>query len=922
MHEHTRGPDAAQSTYRCTFGTYTQGTPWTDVRPLSWPGLAALLTQHEVGPKEGTCVVPAVFSGLKRAKADAARIDVVFLDSDAGYTLEQIASAVTAVGWQAVISSTHSHLTTTTKIKRCNWDRYRAAATVDDMDDLPARYLIDEKGMLPAVADGATVVSETDEFTIFEHQPCPKFRVALPLLRPWLASNYDDQRGANAAWKERIEALAAALGLNHDQACTDTSRLFYLPRRAEHSPPAETAVIDGTQCDIFALSRAEPNPKAASARPGRTKGARAARQGGAIEFMDPSSGENIDLGTWAGRHGPRFQLVTALESRQPGVFLSRPGEGPKRHIRCVNEDAHTQAGADAATFVVNASDSTSKSGFVYHCRHGHCDGRDRLLFIRQMLEQRWLVAADLTNPTFLVSAEQVRPRIRVVGGEIANIVDQAETALVAAELGVYQRGTSIVRTGQVSIAISSDRAVAGQRILELGDHALVEALTTAANWEKYDGRSQSFVAIDAPLKVALTLKQRVGRWKLPIITGLINAPTLRDDGSIQATEGYDPASGLLFDFAGATFPTIPDRPTKDEANAALGLLSDLISGFSFVSEADKAVALSAILTASIRRSLKTAPLHAFTAPVAGSGKSKLVDIATMIACGREAGVIAPGKTDEETEKRLGSLLFAGDTVIAIDNCEAPLGGDFLCQMLTQPIVRARILGKSEAPELPSNAMVTATGNNLVLVGDMARRALLCQLDPQCERPELRVFDQDPIYVVRANRGAYLTAALTVLRAFHVAGRPKQSEPLGSFGSWSRWVRDSLIWLGQADSVTTLDRVRENDPKLDALTAVLTQWWEVIGSRRVSVQDIIEQATRTTPPTGLCFKPEMVNPGFREALLHVSGDGGMINGRRLSKWIGANESRLVTGFRIVRKCMLRGFMTWELEQRSQVNADAA
>ncbi len=215
----------------------------------------------------------------------------------------------------------------------------------------------------------------------------------------------------------------------------------------------------------------------------------------------------------------------------------------------------------------------------------------------------------------------------------------------------------------------------------------------------------------------------------------------------------------------------------------------LLQGFSFVQDADRSVALSAILTACIRRSLPTAPLHAFTAPVMGSGKSKLVDIATVVASGREAAVIAQGKTEEETEKRLGAMLLAGDPVIAIDNCEAPLGGDFLCQMLTQPVVRARILGRSEAPELPANAMVTATGNNLVLIGDMARRALLCQLDPQCERPELRVFADDPVQLVQADRGKYLTAALTVLRAFQVAGLPKQCDPLGSFHDWSRRVRD-------------------------------------------------------------------------------------------------------------------------------------
>ena len=61
---------------------------------------------------------------------------------------------------------------------------------------------------------------------------------------------------------------------------------------------------------------------------------------------------------------------------------------------------------------------------------------------------------------------------------------------------------------------------------------------------------------------------------------------------------------------------------------------------------------------------------------------------------------------------------AGEPGIAIDNCEHPLGGEFLCQVLTQSMVKARILGKSETPDLPSSAFITATANNLTLIGDV------------------------------------------------------------------------------------------------------------------------------------------------------------------------------------------------------------
>ncbi|MDI3308525.1 MAG: hypothetical protein QJR07_15645 [Acetobacteraceae bacterium] len=280
----------------------------------------------------------------------------------------------------------------------------------------------------------------------------------------------------------------------------------------------------------------------------------------------------------------------------------------------------------------------------------------------------------------------------------------------------------------------------------------------------------------------------------------------------------------------------------------------------------------------------------------------------------------------ENRPTIGALLLAGEQVVAIDNCEAPLGGEFLCQMLTQPVVRARILGRSEAPELPSNAFVTATGNNLALIGDMTRRALLCRLDPKCERPELRRFSRNPVEAVKADRGRYVAAALTVLRAFHVAGRPKQSDPLGSFEAWSRWVRDALLWLDEADPVQTMEEARALDPKLDALNAVVAQWRQVIGTERVSVRDIIDRATQTHTPEGKPFgpppKPEFTHPDFREALLTVAGEGGAINSRRLGKWLLAHQDRVVSGCRIVRRGLSGGILMWQVEAEGQTLADAA
>lgn len=508
------------------------------------------------------------------------------------------------------------------------------------------------------------------------------------------------------------------------------------------------------------------------------------------------------------------------------------------------------------------------------------------------------------------TAEGNRPLIRIRAGMMPETIDEAEQALLGAGLGLYQRGSIVVRPAMVPVAISGGRQIDAPRLIHVRAHHMAEAFTKAAYWERYDMRAGDWIPTDCSQRLAETYLAREGQWRLPVLTGIINAPTLREDGSILDQPGYDAQTGLLFDPQGERFPLLPREPDRDTALRALAFLRDLIGSFPFVTPADRSVALSAILTTLIRRSLPTAPLHGFNAPTAGTGKSMLVDIASMIATARPAPVIAQGKTEEEMEKRLGAALIAGDVLIAIDNCEEPLGGELICQAMTQTSLKVRILGTSLNAEVPSNATMFATGNNLTFVGDMTRRAIRATLDAGVERPELRAFDRDPLALVAALRGDYVTAGLTILRAFHLAGRPEQSVPLGSFTTWSGWVRATLIWLGEADPCETMEGMRGADPKLEALTAALEEWRSVIGTERVTVREIIERAA--AQQSQLFGKAEYVNPEFREALLRVAGEGGAINGTRLGKWLSQHQNRIVAGHRIIAAGTTGNRARWQLD----------
>lgn len=485
------------------------------------------------------------------------------------------------------------------------------------------------------------------------------------------------------------------------------------------------------------------------------------------------------------------------------------------------------------------------------------------------------------------------PTVQVIASEMPRVCDDAEDTLLESSAPVYARGGALVRPVMEMLPSTSGELVSVARLRPYCQDALLDVLGQTMKFQRWDERRTAFVNIDVPPRVAATLLARQGQWRLPPLSGIITAPTLRPDGSLLAENGYDPQTRLFVMLdEGFTLPPMAEQPTRADAEAALALLKGLMSGFPFVGPVDQAVALSGILTAVLRPGLPTAPLHGIRAHTAGTGKSFLVDLFSAIALGRGCPVIAVGKTEEETEKRLASLLLAALPIVSIDNVNGELGGDLLCQMAERPLVRVRVLGKSETPEIECRAMMFATGNNLILVGDMTRRTVLCTLDAGVEQPENREFGFDPMARVLADRGTYVAAALTIVRAFQAAGSPRQCVPLGSYGAWSDTVRSALIWLGVSDPVTSMETLREEDPELLEVRSLLAYWREnLIESSFYAATQVIEAA---------CEKyhdGDFVRPEFRELLLRIAGNGPVVCSKRLGRKLTKYNGRVVGGYRL-------------------------
>lgn len=484
-----------------------------------------------------------------------------------------------------------------------------------------------------------------------------------------------------------------------------------------------------------------------------------------------------------------------------------------------------------------------------------------------------------------------RAQIKVLSGQLHEMATQGEQALIEERAPFYSRSESIVRPVVDEMPAAHGVMTRVPRLRRVDRDMMLDHLSRCATWMKYNERKKRWLRCNPPLSVAATILSRDGEWLFSQLAGVITTPTLRRDGTILSEPGYDPATRLLL-LDPPLMPEISENPSRDEALDALHVLDGLLDQFPFKDDASRSVALSGLITPVVRGAMAVAPLHATTAPVAGSGKSYLVDIASAISVGQRAPVIAIGRTEEETEKRLVAALLGGQPIVAIDNVNGQLGGDFLCQMIERPVVSPRVLGLSKNETIESRATCFATGNNIQLVGDMTRRVLLCSLDPNMERPELRTFNSSPYDDVIANRGKFIAAALTVVRAYIVAGCPDELPSLASFEQWSRLVRSALVWLDRVDPVTSMDAVRRDDPITTSLRSLYRAWYDSVG----------DSLWTTGALKGLAEEPDQLGNPSRRELLHALEEvaerrGGGIDTKRLGRFLGRHSGRIFDGLKL-------------------------
>jgi hypothetical protein len=528
------------------------------------------------------------------------------------------------------------------------------------------------------------------------------------------------------------------------------------------------------------------------------------------------------------------------------------------------------------------------------------------------------LASETLRPLPRAEAEGERPEILLTPGHQPEVVDAAERVLVAhaAALRIFQRAGEIVRVICLDQELdrSGLRRPAGNvQLAAVSALNLQEVFDRLIAWLRPDPQNGDRPA-DCPARVPATYLARIGDWRLPTLVGIVEAPILRPDGSILSAPGYDPATGLFLQ-SDSEWPAVPDTPAREDAIAALRELLEPFAEFPFIDEPARAVFVAAILTGIQRRLLESAPLFAFDAPVQRSGKSLLAESIGLLATGRKPAAVGVPREGDELRKSITSALRENQAIVNLDNVTRPLDSPDLARAITQSEYSDRLLGVNRMLRLPTNILWTATGNNLVFHGDLPSRALICRIDPQVERPEERHFTiADLPSHLREHRKRLVAAALTILRAYCVAGRPRQAvKPWGGFTQWSREIREPLVWLGMADPCVTREQIVASDPEREITAEVFHAWSAAFGDKALLAREVIAAAC------------DGAHEELRQALLAIAAerhDSRQIDSRRLGRWLASKKDKVVDGLRLAPDHKEHRAQSWAVSPVSPVSSKPA
>ncbi len=514
--------------------------------------------------------------------------------------------------------------------------------------------------------------------------------------------------------------------------------------------------------------------------------------------------------------------------------------------------------------------------------------------------------------------KRTRKTIIAVAGQTTFTTD--ETVKILAE------NPSYYNYGRNLVVIRSD-SHADTRINIIDQNGLRDELGRDIQFQKIkvDAKQNvTYVNIDPPIPVCQFILARGAQRKLPTLKGVATAPYLRQDGSIVDEAGYDDISQLLLVLPDGCEASVPSHPTIGQVIDSVNYLWFPFKEFPFVDDVSRSVHFSNLLTASIRKSIPTAPGVAYDAPGAGTGKTLLEFCVGQMTQSQKPRVL-PGvnNNDEEMRKRITALLKEGCNLIILDNISGHFVSPVLEAMLTAEYLSDRILGVSEMVDLPNTTLVMISGNNIQIVGDLNRRFLTCRIDAKIETPYTREFDLDPLAYVKTHRLDMVRAALIIMRGYLTSGAGRVAAGrIASFEIWDDLVRQSVCWLATlpncplqlADPTLSIANNYEDDTDTGNMKQVLYHWFELYGSAFKTSAQIIADLfglTSTIPNTIIVQDHKKLLQDALTAAIVTKNTGQPIDSKGLGNYLNRMNGRKLGGFVLEKGNLINGSRLWRV-----------
>ena len=402
------------------------------------------------------------------------------------------------------------------------------------------------------------------------------------------------------------------------------------------------------------------------------------------------------------------------------------------------------------------------------------------------------------------------PQIDITRRHLRDITSDAVAALLAAN---GDSPTLFARGGRLARLVTSEDEVS---IEVLGRDAARGVLDRAANFVKV-ARGGGLIPTSPPPAVVGDVLS-LPSLPMPPLRAVYRSPVYLPNGRLLSEDGYDADSGIHVSTSGLGRTSASMSPAE-----AVALLKDALSDFPFIDAPSAAHAMAMIVQPFIRPLIDgPTPLYLIDAPTRGTGKTLLANLACLLSDGSAARAMAMPRSDEELEKRITALLIAGHGTVLIDNIDKKLSGGSMAAALTTTTWRGRVLGKSEMLDIPNNATWLATGNNVEVSDEVARRIALIRLDSGVERPEERIGFSHPDLLgwARNRRNRIVSAALSIVRQWLDAGAPRGRAVFGGFESWAAVMGGVLDMAG-------VDGFLGNRDYLYAVADLESREWDVL-----------------------------------------------------------------------------------------------